>query len=150
MSRDFGKMFCFLDEGNKMRRESWGENTFIVKMPELYLPPYNTESPGPKVNDRTAKHIGNDKPLDSQPYIALYKDGKWYPGWLPSTEDLFGKDWCTVEPCIIHNGKLYCVGGSNFRGECDHPKDDSDKVSESILNIVDDDPDGSFIKHFED
>ena len=55
---------------------------------------YNTQHTLKKVNDRTAKHIGEDKPLDSQPYFALWTAAqKWQPGWTPSTSDVLAEDW---------------------------------------------------------
>jgi len=92
-------------QGKKVARRGWnsvkaGLNMFVVVMPELHLPPFNTQEPGPKVNDRTAKHIGEDKPLDSQPYFALHTgvDGaNWQPGWTPSVMDCLANDWFVVE-----------------------------------------------------
>jgi hypothetical protein len=67
---------------------------FIVYMPRLQLPPYNTAGTARKVNDRTAKHIGEDTPLDCQPYIAMWTaTGQWQPGWLASQNDLLATDW---------------------------------------------------------
>lgn len=84
-----------LKDGNKLQREGWnGKGQFVVMMPALYLPPYNTQGTERKVNDRTAKWIGEDAPLDCQPYIALYNSQKqWQPGWVPSQGDLFANDW---------------------------------------------------------
>ena len=81
--------------GEKVRRSGWnGKGMFIVLMPELNLPPYNTQGTERKVNDRTAKHIGEDTPLESQPYIAMFTaQGKWQPGWLASQADLLATDW---------------------------------------------------------
>lgn len=81
--------------GEKIRRTGWnGKGMFIVLMPELNLPPYNTQDTARKVNDRTAKHIGEDTPLESQPYIAMWTaQGKWQPGWLCSQADLLATDW---------------------------------------------------------
>lgn len=68
-------------EGNKIAREGWnGNGQFVVMMSALYLPPYNTQGTERKVNDRTAKWIGEDTPLDSQ----------------PCTGDLFAEDWIVV------------------------------------------------------
>jgi hypothetical protein len=88
-----------LKQGRKVAREGWnGKNQFVVMMPALYLPPYNTQGTERKVNDRTAKWIGEDQPLDCQPYIALYNaQKKWQPGWIPSQGDLFASDWVIVE-----------------------------------------------------
>ena len=92
-------------QGYKVARRGWngvqaGLNMFVVLMPELHLPPYNTQEPGPKVNDRTAKHIGTDTPLDSQPYFALHTGvagANWQPGWTPSVMDCLANDWFIVE-----------------------------------------------------
>lgn len=95
----FGCAINYAKQGFKIAREGWnGKGMFVVLMPSLYLPPYSTQEPGAKVNDRTAKHIGNDAPLDSQPYFAMYNaQGKWQPGWNPSTPDCLAEDWLTVE-----------------------------------------------------
>jgi hypothetical protein len=84
--------------GAKIAREGWnGKGQWVVMMPGLKLPPFSSQEPGAKVNDRTAKHIGVDTPLDSQPYIALWNaQGKWQPGWTPSQGDLFAEDWIIV------------------------------------------------------
>ncbi len=81
--------------GSKVRRAGWnGKDMFIVMMPSLYLPSFNSQESGAKVNDRTAKHIGPDAPLDSQPYIAMKTaTGQWQPGWLCSQADLLATDW---------------------------------------------------------
>jgi hypothetical protein len=86
-------------EGLKMRRAGWnGKGMFIVLMPALQLPPFPSQAPGAKVNDRTAKHIGVDTPLDSQPYIAMWTaQQKWQPGWLCSQNDLLAEDWEVAE-----------------------------------------------------
>ena len=93
--RDIGWAVKQMLNGSKLRREDWnGKGMWIVLMPELQLPPHNSQSPGAKVNDRTAKHIGKDTPLDSQPYIAMWTAaGKWQPGWLASQADLLATDW---------------------------------------------------------
>lgn len=88
-----------LKDGYKMQRSGWnGAGQFVVMMPPLYLPPYNTQGTDRKVNDRTAKWIGEDAPLDCQPYFAIYNaQKKWQPGWLASQGDLFADDWQVVE-----------------------------------------------------
>ena len=85
--------------GKRIARKGWnGKNMFVVYMPPLYLPPYNTQGTERKVNDRTAKWIGEDQPLDSQPYFAMYNAQKqWIPGWLASQSDMLAEDWCVVE-----------------------------------------------------
>ena len=91
----FGEAIEALKGGAKVKRKGWnGENMFIVYMPALYLPPYNTADTARKVNDRTAKWIGEDKPLDCQPYIAMYNaQEQWIPGWLASQSDMLSEDW---------------------------------------------------------
>lgn len=85
--------------GAKIARKGWnGKNMFVVLMPELYLPPYNTADTARKVNDRTAKYIGEDSPLDSQPYFAMFTAaGQWQPGWLASQADMLADDWMIAE-----------------------------------------------------
>ena len=96
---NFGEAIEALKSQFKLSRKGWnGTNMFIVLMPELNLPPYNTEGTNRKVNDRTAKWIGEDKPLNCQPYIAMYTaDELWQPGWLPSQQDLLAEDWVIIE-----------------------------------------------------
>ena len=81
--------------GHKIARTGWnGKNMFVVYMPPLHLPPFNTQEPGPRVNDRTAKFIGEDTPLDCQPYFAMFNAQKqWIPGWLASQSDMLADDW---------------------------------------------------------
>jgi hypothetical protein len=88
-----------LKNGKKLQRAGWnGKGQFVVMMPPLYLPPYSTQGTERKVNDRTAKWIGEDAPLDCQPYFALYNAQKqWQPGWTPSQGDLFANDWQVAE-----------------------------------------------------
>lgn len=96
---NFGLAIEALKQGHKVQRQGWnGKGQFVAYMPSLYLPPFSSQEPGAKVNDRTAKHIGNDTPLDSQPYFALFtSQGKWQPGWVPSTSDCLADDWQIVE-----------------------------------------------------
>lgn len=86
-------------QGFKIARKGWnGQGMFVVLMPALYLPPFNTKVDGePHVNYRTAKHIGLDAPLDSQPYFAMWTaQKKWQPGWLASQADMLAEDWQIV------------------------------------------------------
>jgi len=94
----FGDAIALLKLGYKVAREVWNsDKAFIVLMPSLYLPPFNTQEAGAKVNDRTAKHIGKDSPLDSQPYIAMYTvTGQWQPGWVASQSDILAEDYYIV------------------------------------------------------
>ena len=95
---DFGEAIQALKEGHKLAREGWnGKGMWVVLMPALSLPPYNSQSDGARVNDRTAKHIGCDTPLDSQPYIVMWTaKGQWQPGWLASQADMLAEDWEVV------------------------------------------------------
>jgi hypothetical protein len=99
MNLNFGEAIQGLKAGKKLARGGWnGKNQFVVMMPSLYLPPYSTQGTERKVNDRTAKYIGVDVPLDSQPYFALFNaQGKWQPGWVPSTSDCLAEDWMVAD-----------------------------------------------------
>jgi hypothetical protein len=94
----FGDALEALKQGKKLQRAGWnGKGMWIVLMPELYLPPASSES-NPRVNERTAKYIGQDAPLDSQPYLAMWTAAKqWQPGWLASQADMLAEDWQIVE-----------------------------------------------------
>jgi hypothetical protein len=96
---DFGEAIERLKAGQKVSRIGWnGKNMFIVLMTALYLPPFSTADTARKVNDRTAKWIGEDNPLDSQPYIAMYTATKqWQPGWLASQADMLAEDWTIAD-----------------------------------------------------
>lgn len=95
---NFGQAIEALKAEKKVSRSGWnGKGMFIVLMPALYLPPYNTQDTNRKVNDRTAKWIGEDQPLDCQSYIAMYTAQKqWQPGWLASQADILAEDWGEV------------------------------------------------------
>lgn len=92
---NFGQALEALKAGMAVSREGWnGKGMFICLMPELKLPPYNTQGTERKVNDRTAKWIGEDAPLDCRPYIAMFTATKqWQPGWLASQADMLSEDW---------------------------------------------------------
>ena len=91
---NYGEALVGKKHGAKVRRPVWKGIQFVVMMPPLKLPPYSNQEPGPKVNDRTAKYIGVDTPLDSQPYFAAFTtDGLWQPGWMPSNADILAEDW---------------------------------------------------------
>lgn len=92
---DIGQAVHAMRAGKKVRRAGWnGKGMWIVLMPSLSLPPFSSQAPGAKVNDRTAKHIGVDTSLNSQPYIAMWTaQGTWQPGWLCSQTDLLADDW---------------------------------------------------------
>lgn len=91
----FGKAIEKLKSGEKVCREGWnGKGMFIVLMSGMKLPPHNSQDTERKVNDRTAKWIGEDTPLDSRPYFAMFTASKqWQPGWNCSTADALAEDW---------------------------------------------------------
>lgn len=82
-------------DGKKVRRAGWnGKGMFVAYMPELNLAAYNDQDAKTRVNDRTAKWVGEDKPLRVCPYIAMYTaQGEWQPGWLCNQADLLANDW---------------------------------------------------------
>ena len=88
-----------MKKGHKCARKGWnGKKMFVVYMGPLSLPPYNTQGTDRKVNDRTAKWIGEDTPLESLGYFAMFTaDKKWQPGWLASQSDLLADDWEIVD-----------------------------------------------------
>jgi hypothetical protein len=95
---NFGQALESLKAGKKVARSGWnGKGMWIVLMPELHLPPFSSQAPGAKVNDRTARHIGPDTPLNSGPYISMWTaQGTWQPGWLASQPDMLADDWQVV------------------------------------------------------
>lgn len=94
----FGAAIELAKRGYKIARKKWnGKNMFVVYMSGMHLPPFNTQGTDRKVNDRTAKFIGEDKPLNSQPYLAMYNaQEEWIPGWLASQSDMLDEDWYIV------------------------------------------------------
>lgn len=95
----FGDAIEALKNQKRVARSGWnGKGMWLVLMPALALPPFNTQGTERKVNDRTAKWIGEDQPLDCQPYIAMFNAQKqWQPGWLASQADMLADDWAIVE-----------------------------------------------------
>ncbi len=95
---NFGEALEALKSGKKISRSGWnGKNMWLVLMPELQLPAFNSQQPGAKVNDRTAKHIGENTPLDCRPYIVMWTaQQQWQPGWLASQADMLAEDWGIV------------------------------------------------------
>lgn len=91
----FGDAIEAAKAGHKIARKGWnGKGMFVVLMSELSLPPYSTAGTARKVNDRTAKWIGEDTPLESQAYFAMFTaQKKWQPGWLASQADMLSDDW---------------------------------------------------------
>lgn len=92
---NFRNALGYLELEHRIARKEMPEGSFVVMMPALHLPSHATQAAGPKVNDRTAKHIGVNTPLHSQPYLAYFNGEtlEWQPGWLPSQADLFSNDW---------------------------------------------------------
>jgi len=91
---NFSEALIELKTEHKLQRAGWnGKDQWVVLMPPLHLPSKNSGLPI-RVNERTAKHLVDDAELDSQPYFALKNvQGKWQPGWVPSTGDLLAEDW---------------------------------------------------------
>jgi hypothetical protein len=87
----FSKALELLKDSKKVSRSNWnGKNQWVVLMPELYLDK-------DIINGRTKKHIGEGVDLDSQPYFVLWTaQGKWQPGWVPSTSDILAEDWMVI------------------------------------------------------
>jgi hypothetical protein len=95
---NIGEAVVAMKDGMKCARSGWnGKNMFVVYMSPLNLPPFNTQGTERKVNDRTAKWIGEGTPLESLGYFAMFTaDKKWQPGWLASQSDLLADDWQVV------------------------------------------------------
>jgi len=95
----FGLAIEVAKKGKKIARKGWnGKNMFVVFMSPMQLPPFSDQTTNRKVNDRTAKWIGKDTPLDSLGYFAMFTaDRKWQPGWLASQSDMLSDDWVIVE-----------------------------------------------------
>ena len=63
---NFGQAIEALKQGKKVARKGWNGKGYVDRANAFpYLPPYNAADTFRKVNDRTAKHIGEDAPLDS-------------------------------------------------------------------------------------
>jgi hypothetical protein len=95
----FGLAIEALKRGHRVARAGWnGKDMWIAYMDGMELPPYSAQDTNRKVNDRTAKWIGEDTPLITLPYIAMWTaDKKWLPGWLASQTDMLAEDWMIVE-----------------------------------------------------
>jgi hypothetical protein len=95
----FGLAIEAMKKGHKVCRAGWnGKDMWIAHMSGMELPPYSTQGTYRKVNDRTARLIGEDTPLTTLPYIAMWTaDKKWLPGWLASQTDMLAEDWMIVE-----------------------------------------------------
>ena len=95
----FGNAIDMAKLGKKIAREGWnGKNMWVAYMSGMSLPAHSCQEPGAKVNDRTAKLIGEDTPLITLPYFAMWTaDKKWLPGWLASQTDMLAEDWQVIE-----------------------------------------------------
>ena len=95
---NFGMAIEAMKNGHRVARAGWnGKDMWIVYMTPMSLPAYNTQGTGRKVNDRTANWIGEDTPLHTLGYIAMWTaDKTWLPGWLASQTDMLSDDWCIV------------------------------------------------------
>lgn len=99
----FGQAIEAMKAGQRVSRAGWnGKGMWIVYMSGMSLPPFNTQGTDRKVNDRTARWIGEDQPLHTLPYIAMWTidaTGRraWLPGWLASQSDMLAEDWTIVE-----------------------------------------------------
>ena len=83
----------------KVRRAGWdGKGMYIVLMPSLNLHAFSSPFQDPKVNARTAKHVGDSTSLVVEPYLAMMNaKGQWQPGWVCSQADLLAEDWEVAE-----------------------------------------------------
>ena len=95
---NIGEAVHAMKDGMRVARKNWNcADMFVVFMSPLNLPSFNTQDTLRKVNDRTAKWIGYDTPLNSLGYFSMYTaDKMWQPGWLASQSDLLANDWCVV------------------------------------------------------
>lgn len=99
----FGHAIQAMKAGHRVTRAGWnGKGMWIVLMTGMKLPPYSDQTTDRKVNDRTAKWIGEDTPLETLPYIAMWTinaEGRraWLPGWLASQSDMLADDWQIVD-----------------------------------------------------
>lgn len=95
----FGHAIEALKKGHRVCRAGWnGKGMWLAYMSGMTLPPFSTQGTDRKVNDRTAKFIGENTPLETLPYIAMWTaDKKWLPGWLASQTDMLSDDWQIVE-----------------------------------------------------
>ncbi len=99
----FGHAIEAAKQGHKIARRGWnGKGMWVVYMSGMTLPAYNAQTTDRKVNDRTAKLIGEDTPLETLPYFAMWTvnaEGRraWLPGWLASQTDMLSDDWMIVE-----------------------------------------------------
>lgn len=91
---DFSDALKAMKAGRAVTRRAWPKGGFVAPMDGLDLDPFNAQDSTRRVNDRTAKWIGEEAPLRSLPYLALGTvDGYWQPGWTPQQMDLFATDW---------------------------------------------------------
>jgi hypothetical protein len=152
----FSQMLEYLDGDVKMIRDAWGisGDYYRKDLPTCII----------KTSD----------------YFVMFKDGKWYPGWLPSAEDLFAEDWhrlipkirccaqetlfayCIDEPCIDGIKEKFIQSASDAQYSNDPEwAEEKNKYTKRLRESINTDrhiksesdineDDGSFIKHFQD
>lgn len=94
----FGMAVEAMKQGQRVARAGWnGKDMWLAYMSAMSLPAFNTLDTERKVNDCTAKWIGEDTPLNTNAYIAMWTASKeWQPGWLASQSDMLSDDWVIV------------------------------------------------------
>jgi len=95
---NFGQATEAAKQGKRIARAGWnGKNMFVVVQPAMTLAPYNDQSAEKRVNDRTARFVGYDTPLEVLPYFCMFTaDRKWLCGWLASQTDMLANDWMVL------------------------------------------------------
>lgn len=95
----FGLAIEALKSGKRVARAGWnGKGMWLAFMSAMSLPAFNDQTTNRKVNDRTAKWIGEETPLETNAYIAMWTaDKKWQPGWLASQTDMLAEDWQVID-----------------------------------------------------
>ena len=99
----FGLAIEAAKNGSRIARAGWnGKGMWVVYMSGMTLPPFNTQGTDRKVNDRTAKWIGEDQELITLPYFAMWTHDAtgrraWLPGWLASQSDMLADDWVLID-----------------------------------------------------
>lgn len=79
------------DHSKPIRRQSWhSADTQIAYMPPMTVP-------AGMVNGRTRRFWPANKDLNVSGYYVKIHQGKWIPGWRPSSDDLGAEDWEVVK-----------------------------------------------------
>lgn len=92
----FERALIALKCGWKVQREDWEDDQFVASMERLKLPPFSSTEV-PRVNARTAKYIGEDTPLESLPYLAVFDGKYWQVGWAPSQGEMLVARWYILQ-----------------------------------------------------